>query len=40
MARIAREIPNATLAMFSTLKYINAPNFEIFRTKWNAKYLD
>ncbi|MGP1440764.1 MAG: hypothetical protein ACTTJ3_08515 [Treponema sp.] len=39
IARIAKEIPNATLAMFSTLKYINAPNFEDFRNKWRAKYL-
>ncbi|MDD5480573.1 hypothetical protein [Rhodoferax sp.] len=39
MARIANELPQATLAMFSTLKYINAPNFEKFRNVWNAKYL-
>ena len=39
MARIAKEIPNATLAMFSKLKYVNAPNFENFRHVWNAKYL-
>ena len=39
MARITQEIPNATLAMFSTLKYVNAPNFEKFRDTWNAKYL-
>jgi len=39
MARIAKEIPNATLAMFSTLKYVNAPNFEKFRHVWSAKYL-
>ena len=39
MARIAKEIPTATLAMFSTLKYVNAPNFEKFRDVWNAKYL-
>jgi hypothetical protein len=39
LARIAVEIPTATLAMFSTLKYVNAPNFEQFREKWNAKYL-
>ncbi len=39
MVRIAKEIPNATLAMFSTLKYVNAPNFEEFRKEWNAKYL-
>jgi hypothetical protein len=25
--------------MFSTLKYVNAPNFEKFRQVWNAKYL-
>lgn len=39
MARIAKEIPTATLAMFSTLKYVNASNFEEFRNNWNAKYL-
>lgn len=39
VARIALEIPNATLAMFSKLKYVNAPNFEQFRQVWNAKYL-
>ncbi|MGZ8548750.1 MAG: hypothetical protein ACXW33_09120 [Sulfuricurvum sp.] len=38
VARIALEIPNATLAMFSTLKYVNASNFEKFRENWNAKY--
>lgn len=40
VARISQEIPNATLAMFSKLKYVNAPNFEKFRQTWNAKYLD
>ena len=39
LVRIAREIPTATLAMFSTLKYVNAPNFEKFRSTWSAKYL-
>ncbi len=39
IARISRELPNATLATFSTLKYVNAPNFEKFREIWNAKYL-
>ncbi len=39
MVRIAKELPNATLAMFSTLKYVNAPNFKNFRDHWNAKYL-
>lgn len=38
VARIAKEIPNARLAMFSTLKYVNASNFEKFREVWNAKY--
>lgn len=38
--RIKLEIPNATLAMFSTLKYVNAPNFEEFRAQWKAHYLD
>ncbi|MBV5279461.1 MAG: hypothetical protein J0647_10665, partial [Campylobacteraceae bacterium] len=38
IARIALEMPTATLAMFSTLKYVNAPNFEKFRQIWNAKY--
>jgi hypothetical protein len=40
LTRIAREIPTATIAMFSTLKYVNAPNFEKFREHWSAKYLD
>lgn len=39
VARIAKEIPNATLAMFSKMKYINAPNFTEFRNNWNAEYL-
>lgn len=39
VARIAKEIPTATLAMFSSLKYINAPTLEVFRKNWNAKYL-
>ncbi len=39
LARIYREIPTATVAMFSKLKYVNSPNFEQFREIWNAKYL-
>jgi hypothetical protein len=39
VARAAQEIPTATFAMFSTLKYVNAPNFEQFRANWSAKYL-
>ena len=40
MYRIMLELPNASLAMFSTLKYINAPNFALFRERWTARYLD
>lgn len=39
LVRIQHEIPNATIAMFSTLKYVNAPNFEKFRENWKAQYL-
>ncbi len=39
MVRISQEIPNAILATFSTLKYVNAPNFEQFRKYWKAAYL-
>ncbi|MBU6167305.1 MAG: hypothetical protein KGQ52_14425, partial [Alphaproteobacteria bacterium] len=37
--RICAELPRSTLAMFSTLKYVNAPNFDEFRNRWSAKYL-
>lgn len=39
LVRITNEIPTATIAMFSTLKYVNAPNFDKFREYWNAEYL-
>ena len=39
LVRIAKEIPTATVAIFSKLKYVNAPNFDIFRKDWHAKYL-
>jgi hypothetical protein len=39
LMRISLEIPNAKLAVFSKLKYVNAPNFELFRKNWHAKYL-
>ena len=39
VARIAQEIPTTTLAMFSTLKYVNAPTLDVFRQAWQAKYL-
>jgi hypothetical protein len=37
--RIYRELPNATIAIFSKLKYVTAPNFHEFRERWNAEYL-
>lgn len=40
LIRIRMELPHSTLAMFSTLKYVNAPNFEAFRKIWQPKYLD
>ncbi|AYN22857.1 hypothetical protein [Alcaligenes aquatilis] len=39
LVRITREIPNATVACFSKMKHIVAPNFEPFRERWNANYL-
>ena len=39
IARAAQEIPSATVAIFSKLKYINAPFFEKFRQVWLAKYV-
>ena len=39
VARIGLEIPTATIAMFSKMKYVNAPNFEKFRKVWKAKYV-
>lgn len=40
VVRVSKEIPNATIAMFSTLKYVNSTNFEKFRERWNAEFLD
>lgn len=40
MHRISIEIPKSVLAMFSTLKYVNAPNFLEFCNRWTASYLD
>lgn len=40
VTRLAKEIPCATLAMFSKLKHINAQATEEFRKVWNAKYLE
>ncbi|HEX3024438.1 MAG TPA: hypothetical protein VHP12_04440, partial [Chitinophagaceae bacterium] len=40
IARIAQEIPTATIAMFSTLKYVVSPTLEMFRNNWKAEYLN
>ena len=37
LIRIAKEIPGCVLAQFSTLKHIQAPNFEHFRAVFGAK---
>lgn len=39
VARIDQEIPNATLAMFSTLKYLSAPTLNEFRGVWTAEFI-
>lgn len=39
VARIAKEIPTATVAMFSKMKYVNSQTLDVFRNNWNAKYL-
>ncbi len=39
LARIGKELPVATIAMISKLKYLNAPNFEKFRESWQPNYL-
>lgn len=39
LVRIAQEIPTATIAIFSKLKYVNASNYEKFREGWKAEYL-
>ena len=38
--RIMSELPSTKLAIFAKLKYVNAPNFEHFRERWLAKFLD
>ena len=39
LVRMSREMPTATVAIFSKLKYVVSPNFEKFRGIWNAEYL-
>ena len=38
--RVKLEVPKSTLAVFSKLKYVNAPNFEKFRDTWHAACRD
>ncbi|NDV11704.1 hypothetical protein [Crenobacter caeni] len=40
LVRIQKELPNSKVAIFSKLKYVNAPNFKEFREQWQAKYID
>jgi hypothetical protein len=39
VGRLHKEIPTATLAMFSKLKYISTPTLDVFRSHWKAKLL-
>lgn len=39
LVRLAKEVPDATVAMFCTLKYVSAENFKEFRENWKNKYL-
>lgn len=40
IARIAKEIPTATIGMFSTMKFVNAQASKEFRDAWNAEFLN
>src|SRR5574344_548967 len=40
MIRIEKEMPKAVLGMYSTLKYVNAPNFIDFRNQYKATFID
>ena len=40
LLRVQKELPNAVVAMFGTLKYISAPNFQPFRNIWQPKFLN
>ena len=39
LVRLAKEIPDATVAMFCTTKYVSAENFEDFRKQWKSEYV-
>jgi hypothetical protein len=38
VARVHMELPSATLAMFSKLKYVTAPTLDKFRSEWASRY--
>lgn len=38
LSRIALELPNAVVAVFSTLKYVVAPTLQDFRENWHAEF--
>lgn len=38
LSRIALELPNAVVAVFSTMKYVVAPTLQEFRDNWHAEY--
>src|SRR5574344_1021281 len=40
MIRVEREMPTAVLGIYSTLKYVNAPNFVDFRNHYKATFID
>ena len=40
LVRVSHEIPTATVAMFSKLKYVTAPTLDKFRELWSAEYRD
>lgn len=39
IARVQLEVPTATLAIFSKLKYISTPTLKEFRSVWRSRYL-
>lgn len=39
LVRLSKEIPDATVAMFCTTKYVSAENFAEFRSHWPSEFL-
>ena len=40
LTRIQKEIPNATVAIFSKIKYVNTESFLDFQKRWTGSFLD